>query len=77
MKFPRDARKEKVIKTLQELGFVIVRESNHIIMERNNSDGTVTPLVIPNHRTINSGTLRGILNQCNISREEFLNNFNK
>jgi predicted RNA binding protein YcfA (HicA-like mRNA interferase family) len=77
MKFPRDARKEKVIKALGELGFFVVRESNHIIMERNNSDGTVTPLVIPNHRTINSGTLRGILNQCNISREEFLNNFNK
>ncbi len=38
MKFPTDARKNKVIKTFQALGFQLLREGNHIIMERKNSD---------------------------------------
>jgi len=41
-------------------------------MVRENSDGTRTPLTMPNHRTIKSSTLRTILTQSGISREEFL-----
>lgn len=77
MKFPQDAKKRKVLNVFFELGFTIVREGNHIILERNNPDGTSTPLVMPNHKTINSGTLRNILNQCDIPREVFLNKFYK
>lgn len=72
MKFPVDAPQKNVLKAFGRLGFVVVREGNHVIMERKNSDGTVTPLVFPNHRTIKTGTLRGILTQSGISREEFL-----
>jgi predicted RNA binding protein YcfA (HicA-like mRNA interferase family) len=43
-KFPVDAPKGKVVKTLENLGFRLVREGNHISMERSNSDGTHTPL---------------------------------
>lgn len=75
MKFPTDARRNKVIKTFQALGFQLLREGNHIIIERQNSDGTSTPLVMPNHPTINSGTLRAIVSQCGISREEFLQTY--
>ncbi len=32
MKFPKDASKAKVIKTLESLGFSIVRVGNHISM---------------------------------------------
>jgi hypothetical protein len=44
-------------------------------MRRANADGTVTPLTLPNHRTIKSSTLRTICTQCGIPRDDFLRAF--
>ena len=74
-RFPRDAPKEKVIKALKRLSFEIVREGNHISMLRRNLDGTSTPLTLPNHSIIKASTLHSILNQSNITRQEFLKAF--
>ena len=52
MKFPVNAPKKRVVKTLESLGFTIVREREHIAMIRENADGTKTPLTMPNHRSI-------------------------
>jgi predicted RNA binding protein YcfA (HicA-like mRNA interferase family) len=71
-KFPVDAPIKKVIKTFELLGFVVVREGNHISMIRDNEDGTKTPLTMPNHEKIKSSTLRIICRQVGISREEFI-----
>lgn len=76
-KFPVDAPKEKVVRTLEILGFQIVREGNHIAMVRRNPDGTKTPLTMPNHRTVKGSTLRTIISQSGISREEFMEAFEK
>jgi predicted RNA binding protein YcfA (HicA-like mRNA interferase family) len=74
-KFPVDVPKSRLLKALENLGFRMVREGNHIALERQNSDGSRTPLTMPNHRTIKSSTLRTILNQAGISRDDFLRAF--
>ena len=71
-KLPVDAPIREVVKALERLGFELVREGNHIAMTRENLDGTRTPLTMPNHQTIKKSTLRTILTQSGISREEFL-----
>lgn len=71
-KIPVDAPIGRVIRALEILGFVLLREGNHIAMARTNADGTRTPLTLPNHRTIKSSTLRTIITQSNITRDEFL-----
>ncbi|MBC7248924.1 MAG: type II toxin-antitoxin system HicA family toxin [Anaerolineae bacterium] len=71
-KFPVDAPQDRVIKTFELLGFQIVRKGAHISMVRENPDGTRTPLTMPNHRRIKASTLRTICTQAGISRQDFL-----
>jgi predicted RNA binding protein YcfA (HicA-like mRNA interferase family) len=71
-KFPVDAPKRRVIKAFELLGFCLVREREHIAMVRENSDGTQTPLTMPNHTRIKGSTLRTICTQASIPRNEFL-----
>ena len=74
-KFPVDAPKAKVIKTLESLGFRLVRQQEHIAMVRQDPDGSRTPLTLPNHRRIKGSTLRAICSQASIPREEFLQSY--
>ena len=46
-------------------------------MQRQNSDGTTTPLTMPNHNTLKASTLRTILTQAGIPRREFLDAYEK
>ncbi|HZF09675.1 MAG TPA: type II toxin-antitoxin system HicA family toxin [Thermoanaerobaculia bacterium] len=71
-KFPVDAPKGKVLRSLEAMGFRIVREREHISMVRDNPDGTRTPLTMPNHPQIKASTLRTLCTQAGISRDEFL-----
>ena len=76
-KFPVDAPIRDVIRAFERLGFVLVREGNHISMARSNPDATRTLLTMPNHRRLKGSTLRTILSQASIDRDEFLDAFSK
>lgn len=72
MRFPTDAPRQRVLAVLAKLGFLVVREGNHVALVRSNPDGTTTPMTIPNHPTIKGSTLRTICRQAGIPREDFL-----
>jgi len=76
-KFPVDASRRKVIKTLEALGFRVVREKEHVSMVCENPDRSKTPLTIPNHLKIKASTLRTICTQAGISRDDFLEAYKK
>lgn len=66
-----------MVKALKTLGFRIVREREHISMVRENPDGSEIPLTMPNHPRIKASTLRTICSQTGISRDEFLEAYEK
>ncbi|MDD3136062.1 MAG: type II toxin-antitoxin system HicA family toxin [Methanoregula sp.] len=77
MKFLQDVPQPKIIRTFEVLGFRIIRVGNHISMQRENPDGTKTPLTMPNHERIKGSTLRIICTQARVSRDDFLDAFNR
>lgn len=71
-KFPIAAPQERVLRAFERLGFVLIRRGNHLALSREETGGTRTSLTLPGHRTIKSSTLRQVLTQSGIAREDFL-----
>ncbi len=60
------------VKALETLGFKRIRQSgSHLIMKRQTDVGEVG-CVVPMHKEISTGTLKGILKQAGITTVEFL-----
>jgi len=76
-RFPADAPKRRVVNALEILGFHTIREKEHISMIRENPDGSKVPLTMPNHPKIKASTLRSICTQAGISRDDFLDAYEK
>lgn len=58
----------KVAKAMERLGFERQRQrGSHLIMRRGPS-----VCVVPMHREVDQGTLRGVLRQAGVSAEEFI-----
>lgn len=63
---------QRAIRALERLGFVQVRQrGSHVVMQRLTPAGTNT-CVVPMHRELKVGTLRGILPQAGVTPAEFL-----
>lgn len=62
----------EAIRALEKLGFVQVRQrGSHVILRRQTPEGAVG-CVVPLHRELAIGTLRGILRQARVTPEEFI-----
>lgn len=62
---------EEAIRALEKLGFVRVRHrGSHVVLKRQSAEGT-EGCVVPLHRELAIGTLRGILKQADVQPEEF------
>ena len=60
----------KCVRALEKLGFYIRRrEGSHIILRK---DEPFSQVVVPQHRVLDRGTLRGILRQAHVSPDDFL-----
>lgn len=65
-KFPGLSGQE-IVRALEQLGFVVARQSgSHIVMRRSGIG-----CVVPNHKEVKVGTVNGVLRQAGISPEEF------
>jgi predicted RNA binding protein YcfA (HicA-like mRNA interferase family) len=58
----------QAIRTLERLGFSVVRQRGSHIVLRKGSSGCV----VPNHHELKVGTLSGVLKQAGVSLTEFI-----
>jgi predicted RNA binding protein YcfA (HicA-like mRNA interferase family) len=64
----------EIIRALERLGFVRARQrGSHVVMKKTTPEGSVG-CVVPLHDEMAIGTLRSILKQCKVTRDEFLKN---
>jgi predicted RNA binding protein YcfA (HicA-like mRNA interferase family) len=62
----------EIIKVLTRMGFVQVRQKgSHVILKRRTLTHEIG-CVVPLHKEVALGTLKGILKQGNITQEDFL-----
>ena len=68
-KLPRGVSGGEVVKALRRAGFYIKRrKGSHIVLRRDNPFAQV---VVPDHRSIDTGTLASILDGAGLSIEDF------
>jgi len=60
---------EECLKLLMKIGYHFLRQKgSHIVVRK---DEPFSQIVIPNHKVLDRGTLRGIIKQTGLSVEEF------
>jgi len=63
---------QEAIRTLERLGFEQVRQrGSHVVLKKQTPEGAVG-CVVPLHRELAIGTLRGILKQAGVTSDEFM-----
>lgn len=69
-KLPRGMSGKEVVKALQRAGFSVKRQKgSHIVLRR---DSPFAQVVVPNHKSVDTGTLALILDGADLSVEDFI-----
>ena len=75
-KLPRMSGCE-LIRLLELFGFIQIRQKgSHIILKKKAKDGEIGT-VVPDHKELAEGTMRGILKQAQITLDDFLEKYNR
>jgi predicted RNA binding protein YcfA (HicA-like mRNA interferase family) len=62
----------EIVRALERLGFAQVRQrGSHIILKKRVFEGSVG-CIVPAHKVVAAGTLRGILRQAKVEPDDFL-----
>ena len=62
---------KKIVKAFSKIGFELDHQTgSHMILRQKESP--FRRLTIPNHKVVSTGTLKEIINQSGLSREEFI-----
>jgi len=70
-RLPRSLPSREVVRALEKAGFYLKRQKgSHMIFRR---DIPFAQVVVPNHKSIDTGTLSSILDGAGISVDEFIN----
>jgi len=65
---------QEALRALERLGFERVRQrGSHMVLKKQTAEGAVG-CVVPLHRELAIGTLRGILRQAGVTPDEFVEN---
>ncbi len=63
---------QEAIRVLERLGFEKIRQrGSHVVLKKQTPEGAVG-CVVPLHRELAIGTLRGILRQAGVTPDEFM-----
>ena len=69
-KLPRAMSGREVVKALERAGFHVKRQKgSHMVLRK---DSPFAQVVVPDHRSIDTGTLATILDGANLSVEDFI-----
>jgi predicted RNA binding protein YcfA (HicA-like mRNA interferase family) len=69
-KLPRGLSGREVVQALQRAGFYVRRrKGSHVVLRRDNPFAQV---VVPDHKSIDTGTLTSILDGADLSVEDFI-----
>ncbi len=69
-KLPRGMSGKEVVQALGKAGFYTKRQKgSHIVLRRDNPFAQV---VVPNHKSVDTGTLASILDGADLSVEDFI-----
>ncbi len=71
-KLPKLSGSEIVKILTKEFGFYVVRQKGSHIVLRKFVNGRKVVTIVPNHKEVKTGTLLGILELADISKDEFL-----